>query len=172
MNARSSRSHALFRLTVESCEPSTGEKGSSGVIRFGTLNLVDLAGSEGVRNTGAEGARLKEGAAINKSLLTLTRVIRDLSASAKAPTTAGGNGSTHISFRESKLTRVLQSSLAGNTRLAIICCINPAAAYIDDSRNTLLFGLAAKNLKLEARVNENTALVSKETLQVRVVSSV
>ena len=109
----------------------------------------------------------EEGAAINKSLLTLTRVIRDLSASAKAPT-GSSNGSTHISFRESKLTRVLQSSLAGNTRLAIICCINPAAAYVDDSRNTLLFGLAAKNLKLEARVNESTdsSLVSKETIQV------
>lgn len=115
MNARSSRSHALFRLTVESCGRADGVGGGGGksgaappgAVRFGTLNLVDLAGSEGVRNTGAEGARLKEGAAINKSLLTLTRVIRDLSASAKA-----GPGATtgHISFRESKLTRVLQVS--------------------------------------------------------------
>ena len=189
MNARSSRSHALFRLTVEShgragaagggtAGAGTAGSGSApGKLRFGTLNLVDLAGSEGVRNTGAEGARLKEGAAINKSLLTLSRVIRDLSAAAKAPaaaaaagTAAGaGNGSTHISFRESKLTRVLQSSIAGNTRLAIVCCINPAAAYVDDSRNTLLFGLAAKSLKLEARVNESTdaSLVSKEAARVR-----
>ena len=59
-----------------------------------------------------------------------------------------------------------QASLAGNTRLAIICCINPASAYVDDSRNTLLFGLAAKNLKLEARVNESTD-ASRETSQVR-----
>lgn len=172
MNSRSSRSHALFRLTVESYVRTEGAGKAAGAVRIGTLNLVDLAGSEGVRNTGAEGARLKEGAAINKSLLTLTRVIRDLSsASAKAPASsaAGGSSGMHISFRESKLTRVLQSSLAGNTRLAIICCINPDLAYVDDSRNTLLFGLAAKNLKLEARVNESSdsALVSKETIQVR-----
>jgi centromeric protein E len=88
----------------------------SGTVLFASLNLVDLAGSESVRHTGASGQRAKEGGMINQSLLSLSRVIQALS--------QPGNG--HINYRDSKLTRLLQPSLSGNAKMAIICCITPA----------------------------------------------
>ena len=86
-----------------------------GAVLVASLNLVDLAGSESVRHTGATGQRAKEGGKINQSLLSLSRVIHGLS-------TPG----THISFRDSKLTRLLQPSLSGNAKMSIICCITSA----------------------------------------------
>ena len=79
------------------------------------MNLVDLAGSESVRHTGATRQRAKEGGKINQSLLSLSRVIQALS-------TPGA----HVNFRDSKLTRLLQPSLSGNARMAVVCCITPA----------------------------------------------
>ena len=96
MNEFSSRSHTIFRMTIES-----RAKSGSGAVRVSLLNLVDLAGSERVGHTGAEGQRLVEGGHINKSLLSLGTVIAKLS--------EGDN--THIPYRDSKLTRILQSSL-------------------------------------------------------------
>ncbi|KAL7559179.1 hypothetical protein ACA910_013188 [Epithemia clementina (nom. ined.)] len=160
MNERSSRSHTIFRVTIESRErrqtesddedqESDGEDGresnGSGAVLISTLNLVDLAGSESVRHTGATGDRLKEGAKINQSLLTLSRVIVALGSS---------NRSTHVNFRDSKLTRILQPSLEGNARMSIVCCATPSELYLEETRSTLAFAARAKLVKTNAKVNE------------------
>ncbi|KAI9142686.1 P-loop containing nucleoside triphosphate hydrolase protein [Paraphysoderma sedebokerense] len=138
MNERSSRSHTI--LTMVSKRPSY-----SGAVRSSKLNLVDLAGSERVGLTGAEGIRLKEGGHINKSLLTLGTVIARLS--------EGGDG-RHIPYRDSKLTRILQPSLGGNARTAIICTITPASNHLDDTLSTLKFASRAKTVKNKPTVFE------------------
>ncbi|KOM32240.1 hypothetical protein LR48_Vigan01g179600 [Vigna angularis] len=106
-------------------------------------NFVDLAGSERASQTNSAGTRLKEGCHINRSLLTLGTVIRKLS--------KGRNG--HIPFRDSKLTRILQSSLAGNAKTAIICTMSPARSHVEQTRNTLLFASCAKEVTTNAKVN-------------------
>ncbi|TYK15023.1 kinesin-like protein NACK2 [Cucumis melo var. makuwa] len=109
-----------------------------------SLNLVDLAGSERVSQTSADGTRLKEGSHINRSLLTLTTVIRKLS---------GGKRGGHVPYRDSKLTRILQSSLGGNARTAIICTMSPALSHVEQTRNTLSFATSAKEVTNNAQVN-------------------
>ncbi|KAM2099710.1 hypothetical protein ACFX1T_026955 [Malus domestica] len=106
-------------------------------------NFVDLAGSERASQTLSAGARLKEGCHINRSLLTLGTVIRKLS--------KGRSG--HVPYRDSKLTRILQSSLGGNARTAIICTMSPAHSHVEQSRNTLLFASCAKEVTTSAQVN-------------------
>jgi len=108
MNSESSRSHSLLRMVIESRNKSD----TSGAVRIAELNLVDLAGSERQSHTQATGMRLKEGANINKSLLTLSNVIAKLSE---------GAAGQHIPYRDSKLTRVLERALGGNSRTSIIC---------------------------------------------------
>ncbi|XP_019464487.1 PREDICTED: kinesin-like protein NACK2 [Lupinus angustifolius] len=141
LNDKSSRSHQIIRLTVESSPID-----SSGHLKsyVASLNFVDLAGSERISQTHTCGARLKEGNHINRSLLTLTTVIRKLS---------GGKRSGHIPYRDSKLTRILQSSLGGNARTAIICTISPALSHVEQTRNTLTFATSAKEVINNARVN-------------------
>lgn len=141
LNDKSSRSHQIIRLTIESSlrEDSECVKSFSA-----SLNLVDLAGSERVVQTNTDGTRLKEGSHINRSLLTLTTVIRKLS---------GGKKSNHVPYRDSKLTRLLQTSLGGNARTAIICTMSPALSHVEQSRNTLLFATSAKEVTNTARVN-------------------
>ncbi|KAJ8451949.1 hypothetical protein Cgig2_007432 [Carnegiea gigantea] len=116
-----------------------------------TLNFVDLAGSERASQALSAGSRLKEGSHINRSLLTLGTVIRKLS--------KGRTG--HIPFRDSKLTRILQSSLGGNARTAIVCTMSPARSYVEQSRNTLLFATCAKEITTNACVN---VVVSEKAL--------
>ena len=149
MNSRSSRSHTLFRLVVESQEHYVSGIHESPedvdpAVLVATLNLVDLAGSESVRHTGATGQRQKEGGKINQSLLTLSRVIQTLS--------QGGNA--HVNYRDSKLTRILQPSLSGNAGMAIICCATAAEGYLEETRSTLQFASRAKEIKTRAIVNE------------------
>ncbi|XP_020266466.1 kinesin-like protein KIN-7A isoform X2 [Asparagus officinalis] len=141
LNDTSSRSHQIIRLTVESC---LREK--SGCVKsfVANLNLVDLAGSERASQTHADGARLKEGCHINRSLLTLTTVIRKLSV---------GKRSGHVPYRDSKLTRILQFSLGGNARTAVICTMSPALSHVEQSRNTLFFATCAKEVTNSAQVN-------------------
>lgn len=98
-------------------------------VQVGVLNLVDLAGSEKADAAGDSNERLQEGSRINKSLLALSQVILKLSEDAETKT------KSHINFRDSKLTRILQTSLGGNSLTAIICTITPAA--IEESKNTL-----------------------------------
>ncbi|KAG2717810.1 hypothetical protein I3760_03G192400 [Carya illinoinensis] len=149
LNDKSSRSHQIFRLTIKS-----SLRESSGRVKsfIASLNLVDLAGSERASQTNADGTRLKEGSHINRSLLTLTTVIRKLS---------GGKRSGHVPYRDSKLTRILQSSLGGNARTAIICTMSPALSHVEQTRNTLSFATSAKEVTNNAQVN---MVVSDKTL--------
>ncbi|KAK8461117.1 hypothetical protein SEVIR_2G449800v4 [Setaria viridis] len=128
--------------TIESSAKQFMGRGNSSTL-IACVNFVDLAGSERASQTQSAGMRLKEGSHINRSLLTLGKVIRQLS--------KGGNG--HIPYRDSKLTRILQSSLGGNARTAIICTMSPAQCHIEQSRNTLLFANCAKNVVTNAQVN-------------------
>ncbi|KAG7347885.1 kinesin motor domain containing protein [Nitzschia inconspicua] len=154
MNERSSRSHTILRVTIESREKGESDgcfdddegriPDGDGAVRISTLNLVDLAGSESVRHTGATGERQKEGGLINQSLLTLSRVIVAL----------GSPNQTHVNFRDSKLTRILQPSLSGNARMAVICCATPSELYLEETRSTLQFASRAKLVKTNAQVNE------------------
>lgn len=141
LNETSSRSHQIMRLTIESSACAfIGNDPSS---LTATVNFVDLAGSERASQALSAGTRLKEGCHINRSLLTLGTVIRKLS--------KGRNG--HVPFRDSKLTRILQSSLGGNARTAIICTMSPARTHVEQSRNTLLFASCAKEVTTNAQVN-------------------
>ncbi|XP_057968148.1 kinesin-like protein KIN-7E isoform X2 [Malania oleifera] len=142
LNETSSRSHQIIRLTIESSTREFLGNDSSSTLTA-TLNFVDLAGSERASQSLSAGTRLKEGCHINRSLLTLGTVIRKLSK---------GRGG-HVPFRDSKLTRILQSSLGGNSRTAIICTLSPARSHVEQSRNTLLFGSCAKEVTTNAQVN-------------------
>ncbi|KAK9106231.1 hypothetical protein Scep_023075 [Stephania cephalantha] len=141
LNDTSSRSHQIIRLTIES-----SLRENSGCVRsfVASLNFVDLAGSERASQTHTDGARLREGCHINLSLMTLTTVIRKLSV---------GKRSGHIPYRDSKLTRILQHSLGGNARTAIICTLSPATSHVEQSRNTLSFATRAKEVTNNAQVN-------------------
>ncbi|XP_057686417.1 centromere-associated protein E isoform X5 [Corythoichthys intestinalis] len=145
MNHRSSRSHTIFRMILESRERSdlaSGENADGGII-VSHLNLVDLAGSERASQTGAEGARFKEGCMINRSLFTLGQVIKKLSEESQR---------SFISYRDSKLTRILQNSLGGNAKTVIMCTITTAS--LDETLSTLQFASAAKKMKNDPHVTE------------------
>ncbi|TDH73411.1 hypothetical protein CCR75_003796 [Bremia lactucae] len=153
MNERSSRSHSIFRLVIESKMPLGSlmpSEASNDVerVRVGYLNFVDLAGSESARAVSSGGKRLAtESGNINKSLLALSRVVESLGSS--KPTQQD-----HTNFRDSKLTRILQPSLSGAARILFICCASPASTYIEDTRSTLKFASRAKRIKVNAAVNE------------------
>lgn len=114
-------------------------------IRVGKLNLVDLAGSERQAKTGATGDRLKEATKINLSLSALGNVISAL---------VDGR-SKHIPYRDSKLTRMLQDSLGGNTKTLMVACLSPADNNYDESLSTLRYANRAKNIKNKPRINED-----------------
>ncbi|XP_020785387.1 kinesin-like protein KIF3B isoform X1 [Boleophthalmus pectinirostris] len=142
MNEHSSRSHAIFVITVECSE--LGLDGESH-IRMGKLNLVDLAGSERQTKTGAQGERLKEATKINLSLSALGNVISAL---------VDGR-SSHIPYRDSKLTRLLQDSLGGNARTVMVANIGPASYNVEETLTTLRYANRAKNIKNKPRINED-----------------
>ncbi|KAH1141436.1 hypothetical protein AAZX31_12G035600 [Glycine max] len=142
LNEKSSRSHQIIRLTMESSAREFLGKGNSATL-VASVNLVDLAGSERASQASSAGMRLKEGCHINRSLLTLGTVIRKLS--------KGRHG--HINYRDSKLTRILQPCLGGNARTAIICTLSPARSHVEQTRNTLLFACCAKEVTTKAQVN-------------------
>lgn len=138
MNEHSSRSHSVFLINVKQENLENDKKLS------GKLYLVDLAGSEKVSKTGAEGTVLDEAKNINRSLSALGNVISAL---------ADGNKS-HIPYRDSKLTRILQESLGGNARTTIIICCSPASFNESETKSTLDFGRRAKTIKNVVTVNE------------------
>ncbi|XP_019874652.2 kinesin heavy chain isoform X1 [Aethina tumida] len=138
MNEHSSRSHSVFLINVKQENLENQKKLS------GKLYLVDLAGSEKVSKTGAEGTVLDEAKNINKSLSALGNVISAL---------ADGN-KTHIPYRDSKLTRILQESLGGNARTTIVICCSPASFNEAETKSTLEFGKRAKTVKNVVCVNE------------------
>uniref|UniRef100_A0A3P8S7U2 Kinesin-like protein n=1 Tax=Amphiprion percula TaxID=161767 RepID=A0A3P8S7U2_AMPPE len=142
MNEHSSRSHALFLITVECSQP--GPDGRKH-IRVGRLNLVDLAGSERQAKTGVQGERLKEAAKINLSLSALGNVISAL---------ADGR-SGHVPYRDSKLTRLLQDSLGGNAKTVMVATLGPSSQHYDETLTTLRYANRAKNIQNQPRVNED-----------------
>nr|XP_039270821.1 osmotic avoidance abnormal protein 3-like isoform X4 [Styela clava] len=142
MNADSSRSHSIFSIYLEACD--TGIDGGDH-IRAGKLNLVDLAGSERQSKTGATGERLREATKINLSLSALGNVISAL---------VDGK-SKHIPYRDSKLTRLLQDSLGGNTKTLMVACLSPADNNYEETLSTLRYANRAKNIKNKPRINED-----------------
>ncbi|CAM9437403.1 unnamed protein product [Ascophyllum nodosum] len=141
MNLTSSRSHSIFCIVVECSQ--TDDRG--GHIRVGKLNLVDLAGSERQSKTGATGDRLKEANKINLSLSALGNVISAL---------VDGR-SLHIPYRDSKLTRLLQDSLGGNTKTVMCANAGPAEYNYDETVSTLRYANRAKNIKNKPKINED-----------------
>uniref|UniRef100_A0A8C9DNT7 Kinesin-like protein KIF15 n=1 Tax=Prolemur simus TaxID=1328070 RepID=A0A8C9DNT7_PROSS len=145
MNRESSRSHAVFTITIESME-----KNSETVnIRTSLLNLVDLAGSERQKDTHAEGVRLKEAGNINRSLSCLGQVITAL-------VDVGNGKQRHVCYRDSKLTFLLRDSLGGNAKTAIIANVHPGSRCFGETLSTLNFAQRAKLIKNKAVVNEDT----------------
>uniref|UniRef100_A0A8C0YIF3 Kinesin motor domain-containing protein n=1 Tax=Cyprinus carpio carpio TaxID=630221 RepID=A0A8C0YIF3_CYPCA len=145
MNRESSRSHAVFTMTLESKE--TAQEVVN--IRTSQLNLVDLAGSERQRDTHAEGSRLKEASSINRSLMCLGQVIMAL-----MDVSNGKN--RHICYRDSKLTFLLRDSLGGNAKTYIIANVHPGSKCFGETLSTLQFAQRAKLIKNKAMVNEDT----------------
>ncbi|KAL8348150.1 hypothetical protein RB598_001458 [Gaeumannomyces tritici] len=152
-NDLSSRSHTVFTITVYVKRP--GENGED-YVSAGKLNLVDLAGSENIQRSGAENKRAAEAGLINKSLLTLGRVINAL-----VDRSAQGDKSHHIPYRESKLTRLLQDSLGGQTKTCIIATISPAKSNLEETISTLDYAFRAKNIRNKPQIK---TIMSKHTL--------
>ncbi|XP_047580598.1 kinesin-like protein KIF17 isoform X4 [Lutra lutra] len=142
MNKDSSRSHSIFTISIEIY--AVDERGQDH-LRAGKLNLVDLAGSERQSKTGATGERLKEATKINLSLSALGNVISAL---------VDGR-CKHIPYRDSKLTRLLQDSLGGNTKTLMVACLSPADNNYDETLSTLRYASRAKNIKNKPRINED-----------------
>jgi hypothetical protein len=145
MNARSSRSHSIFILKIQQKDVANPQR-----VVFAALNLVDLAGSERASKTEATGARLKEGANINKSLMSLGNVINALAENANH----GGKKKIFIPYRNSKLTRVLQNSLGGNSLCSMLATTSPALDNLEETLSTLNYANRAKMIKVEATKNE------------------
>ncbi len=152
MNETSSRSHAVFTLILTQKRNDVEMKMSTE--KAAKISLVDLAGSERANSTGATGARLKEGAEINRSLSTLGRVISalaDLSSGGKKK----GKATNQVPYRDSVLTWLLKDSLGGNSMTAMIAAISPADINFDETLSTLRYADSAKRIKNHAVVNED-----------------
>ncbi|KAI9355395.1 P-loop containing nucleoside triphosphate hydrolase protein [Zopfochytrium polystomum] len=145
MNETSSRSHSIFTITIESSEARGGVDGQQDRFLAGKLHLVDLAGSERQSKTGATGERLKEATKINLSLSALGNCISAL---------VDGK-SSHIPYRDSKLTRLLQDSLGGNAKTLMIATLSPASYNYDETLSTLRYANRAKNIKNKPKINED-----------------
>ncbi|XP_052338540.1 kinesin heavy chain-like [Oncorhynchus keta] len=137
MNEHSSRSHSIFLINIKQEHTETEQK------LCGKLYLVDLAGSEKVSKTGAAGAVLDEAKNINKSLSALGNVISALAEGTK----------THVPYRDSKMTRILQDSLGGNCRTTMFICCSPSSYNDAETKSTLMFGQRAKTIRNTASVN-------------------
>eukprot|EP00930_Biecheleria_cincta_P047929 TRINITY_DN33328_c0_g1_i1.p1 TRINITY_DN33328_c0_g1~~TRINITY_DN33328_c0_g1_i1.p1 ORF type:complete len:1174 (+),score=312.87 TRINITY_DN33328_c0_g1_i1:164-3685(+) len=149
MNSTSSRSHSIFTIKIHQKDDDDPSRNV-----FAKLNLVDLAGSERQKGTGASGQTLKEGANINKSLSALGNVINALVESA--------NGKkVFIPYRNSKLTRVLQESLGGNSLCTMLATLSPAACNYEETMSTLRYANRAKAIKVSATKNEEASQISR-----------
>tara|TARA_B110000208_G_scaffold11946_1_gene14759 strand:- start:1020 stop:4208 length:3189 start_codon:yes stop_codon:yes gene_type:complete len=158
MNAVSSRSHCIGTIALKISSTVTGVDGeTTDEFRTAKVTFVDLAGSERAKRTGATGMRMQEGISINKSLLTLGQVINALGTA----TTAGG----HIPYRDSKLTRLLQDALGGNSKTVFIACVSPAQCNVDESLNSLRYANRARNIKNAAVINMSAAQMQVKRLR-------
>ncbi|XP_061061876.1 kinesin-like protein KIF21A isoform X7 [Eubalaena glacialis] len=164
MNVQSSRSHAIFtihlcqtrmcpQIDAESATDNKVISESSQMNEFETLtakfHFVDLAGSERLKRTGATGERAKEGISINCGLLALGNVISALGDKSKR--------ATHVPYRDSKLTRLLQDSLGGNSQTIMIACVSPSDRDFMETLNTLKYANRARNIKNKVMVNQDRA---------------
>ncbi|WCJ31215.1 Kinesin-like protein KIN-4A [Euphorbia peplus] len=167
MNNQSSRSHAIFTITLEqirklhSVSPvnDTPDEDMGEEYICAKLHLVDLAGSERAKRTGSDGLRLKEGIHINRGLLALGNVISALGDEKKR------KEGVHVPYRDSKLTRLLQDSLGGNSKTVMIACISPADINAEETLNTLKYANRARNIQNKLVVNRD--LISNEVQQMR-----
>lgn len=148
MNERSSRSHMIFILSIS--QNNTVDL----TAKTGKLYLVDLAGSEKISKTGAEGKTLDEAKKINASLTTLGKVINALT----------DGKSTHIPYRDSKLTRVLQESLGGNSKTTLIVTCSPHPNNLPETISTLRFGISAKKIKNTPKINKELTVAELQAL--------
>lgn len=151
MNSASSRSHCAFLIIIQ--QTNTEDRS----VKTGKLYLVDLAGSEKVEKTGAEGKLLHEAKTINKSLSALGNVINALTSEKLC----------HIPYRDSKLTRILQESLGGNSRTALLCCCSPSSFNASETLSTLRFGARAKQIKNKPKVNTERGQHELEQLVIK-----
>lgn len=145
MNATSSRAHTVLTIEFKQVEVVAGKD----TTKLSMINLVDLAGSEKAGQTGASGDRLKEGAAINKSLSALGNVIDKLVEKSR------GKKNVLIPYRDSKLTRLLQNALGGSSKTIMICALSPASSNYEETLSTLRYADRAKKIQNRAVVNEN-----------------
>lgn len=139
MNEHSSRSHAIFMINIEMCDLETNK------VKVGKLNLIDLAGSERQSKTGATAERLKEASKINRALSSLGNVISALA-----------ENSPHIPYRDSKLTRLLQDSLGGNSKTIMIANIGPSGYNYNETLTTLRYAHRAKTIQNKPVKNEDS----------------
>ena len=151
MNATSSRSHAIFTVTLKqsSTKIETHEDGSESSSKnsfVSKFHFVDLAGSERLKRTNAQGDRKKEGISINQGLLALGNVISALGDESRK--------SSHVPYRDSKLTRMLQDSLGGNSQTLMLACISPSDLNYGETVNTLHYANRARNIKNRVEVNQ------------------
>jgi hypothetical protein len=177
MNAESSRSHAVFTIYVKSQQKDDLEGLTKKVSKF---HLIDLAGSERADRTGASGTRLKEGAMINQSLSALGNVINALTKGTKDHDSArdrlkstdqtndspkkhtkSSSSNKHVPYRSSKLTRLLQDSLGGNSYTMLICNVSPAKSSIAETLSSLRFAERAKQVQNKAKVNADPKAVAR-----------
>lgn len=159
MNAQSSRSHAIFTIHVKQqrvvkiCDDNDEKPSSDNISNYeyemltAKFNFVDLAGSERLKRTGATGDRAKEGISINCGLLALGNVISALGDATKR--------GSHVPYRDSKLTRLLQDSLGGNSRTLMIACVSPSDRDFMETLNTLKYANRARNIKNKVVVNQD-----------------
>ena len=148
MNEHSSRSHSIFILTINQ------NNKKEGFSKVGKLYLVDLAGSEKLSKTGATGLTVEEAKLINKTLTTLGRVIYNLT----------DGKSNHVPYRDSKLTRVLQESLGGNSKTCLIITCSPSIYNESETLSTLRFGLRAKEIKNKPKINKEVTVAELQKL--------
>ena len=148
MNEHSSRSHSIFILTINQ------NNKKEGFSKVGKLYLVDLAGSEKLSKTGATGLTVEEAKLINKTLTTLGRVIYNLT----------DGKSNHVPYRDSKLTRVLQESLGGNSKTCLIITCSPSIYNESETLSTLRFGLRAKKIKNKPKINKEVTVAELQKL--------
>ncbi|KAJ3284106.1 hypothetical protein HK104_010084 [Borealophlyctis nickersoniae] len=166
MHLHSSRSHAIFTITLEQRMSEANLAGMDieddasntytrrqnyAILKCSKLHLVDLAGSERLKRTGAEGVRFKESVKINSGLLALGNVISILGADSR--NSAGGTPSSHVPYRDSRLTRLLQDSLGGNSKTLMIACITPLEEDMEESLNTLKYANRARKIQNKPVVN-------------------
>lgn len=157
VNAQSSRSHAIITIEVQISSPGS----STGTV--GRIRMCDLAGSERAASSTNSGIRRREGGSINRSLLELGTVVQGLLEQKRKP-----NQKTFISYRGSRLTRLLKDSLGGNCRTQMIFCLNPSTKQLEESVNTMLFAMKAKQVQVQTHRNElsltSTAMAKNQEL--------